>query len=208
MEKEKKLRAKQTAGAAPASGGGDKALAAAKRDAADREAKLKAKLDAAGAESESAKKALAAAKREAADNESGLKAKLDAAGAKSAGAKGKPGKRYCPLCQQCFSANNFVSQHLKNLHTPPPPTAPAVASDGQGGALLTWKVETCPPGAMPVGYQLESSTDNGASWEVLVEDTGSAEPRARLTSLATPQPVPTSANARATLELRLDGVLV
>ena len=37
---------------------------------------------------------------------------------------------------------------------------------------------------MPVGYQLESSTDNGASWEVLVEDTGSAEPRARLTSLA------------------------
>ena len=87
-------------------------------------------------------------------------------GAKAAGSKSKPGKRYCPLCQQCFSANNFVSQHLKNLHTPPPPTAPAVASDGQGGALLTWKVETCPPGAMPVGYQLESSTDNGASWEV------------------------------------------
>ena len=61
------------------------------------------------------------------------------------------------------SANNFVSQHLKNLHTPPPPTAlpshrakrRACASGRSGGGHA--------PGAMPVGYQLESSTDNARS---------------------------------------------
>lgn len=104
-------------------------------------------------------------------------------GAKGAGSKGKPGKRYCPQCKLCFSANNFVSQHLKNLHTPPPPSPPTVGSDGTGGALLAWRVDNCPPGAQPVGYLLECSTDGGLTFETLVEDTGSAEPRARLTSL-------------------------
>ncbi|EOD09124.1 hypothetical protein EMIHUDRAFT_459926, partial [Emiliania huxleyi CCMP1516] len=32
------------------------------------------------------------------------------------GGRSKPGKRYCHLCNKCFSANNFQSQHLVNLH--------------------------------------------------------------------------------------------
>lgn len=33
------------------------------------------------------------------------------------GAKGNPpGKKWCPFCQQAFSANNFSSQHMKNVH--------------------------------------------------------------------------------------------
>jgi hypothetical protein len=28
----------------------------------------------------------------------------------------QPGKRYCHMCMECFSANNFVSQHLKTMH--------------------------------------------------------------------------------------------
>lgn len=27
-----------------------------------------------------------------------------------------PGKRYCPMCGECFSANNFVSQHMHKVH--------------------------------------------------------------------------------------------
>ena len=104
-------------------------------------------------------------------------------GAKGAGSKGKPGKRYCPMCQQCFSANDFVSQHLKNLHTPPPPHAPTVASDGSGGARLTWRLDTCPPGAVPCGYQIECTIDGGSTWEILIDDTGSSETRARVNYL-------------------------
>merc|ERR1719240_2080330 len=62
-------------------------------------------------------------------------------GAKNAGARARPGKRYCPLCCQCFSANNFVSQHLKNLHTPEAPSAPTVHADGDAGAVLSWTSE-------------------------------------------------------------------
>jgi len=36
-------------------------------------------------------------------------------GAKKAGQQSdKPGNRYCPICNRCFSANNFKSQHMKS----------------------------------------------------------------------------------------------
>jgi len=36
-------------------------------------------------------------------------------GAKKAGAfSDKPGNRYCPMCEKCFSANNFKSQHMRS----------------------------------------------------------------------------------------------
>ena len=101
-------------------------------------------------------------------------------GAKAAGSKDKPGQRYCPLCRKCFSANNFVSQHLKNLHTPPNPGAPLCAADANGGAVLTWQVPTCPQGARPIGYAVQFSLDHGATWTTAVENTGSPEPRARI----------------------------
>jgi len=104
-------------------------------------------------------------------------------GAKNAGVRARPGKRYCPLCTTCFSANNFVSQHVKNLHTPPPPSAPAVLVDGDAGALLYWKVECCPAGAMPVAFAVQYSDDNGHSWQVAIANTGSADPRARIAAL-------------------------
>jgi len=104
-------------------------------------------------------------------------------GAKASGSKGKPGKRYCPMCNACFSANNFVSQHLKNLHTPPAPTAPEVLPDGEGGVVLTWTADGCPPGAQPCSYTVQYSEDGGATWEIAVASTGSPEPRARISHL-------------------------
>lgn len=36
-------------------------------------------------------------------------------GAKKAGTHSdKPGNRYCPMCERCFSANNFKSQHMRS----------------------------------------------------------------------------------------------
>jgi len=36
-------------------------------------------------------------------------------GAKKAGTySDKPGNRYCPMCEKCFSANNFKSQHMRS----------------------------------------------------------------------------------------------
>ena len=103
-------------------------------------------------------------------------------GAKAAGATKKPGKRYCPLCEHCFSANNFVSQHLRNLHTPPAPSKPSVTPDGEGGVTLDWKIEGWAAGAEPVSFAVQFSTD-GENWTTGVEDTLSSEPRAHIASL-------------------------
>lgn len=37
-------------------------------------------------------------------------------GAKPYGDDDIPGRRYCAICRDSFSANNFVSQHMRNLH--------------------------------------------------------------------------------------------
>merc|ERR1740117_1416151 len=47
-----------------------------------------------------------------------------------------PGKRFCFLCNKCFSANNFHSQHLVNKHRSRAPTPPrAVSMTGDKVAL-------------------------------------------------------------------------
>jgi len=58
------------------------------------------------------------------------------------GGRSRPGKRYCHLCAKCFSANNFQSQHLANLHRPGRPTALVTVPDEAGGvhAQMTWEV--------------------------------------------------------------------
>lgn len=104
-------------------------------------------------------------------------------GAKNAGKGARPGKRYCPLCCTCFSANNFVSQHIKNVHTPPPPSAPVVLVDGDAGALLQWKPDYGCASAQPSSYAVEFSDDGGLLWQVAIANTGSADPRARIAAL-------------------------
>lgn len=102
-------------------------------------------------------------------------------GAKAAGASQKLGKRYCPLCEQCFSANNFVSQHVKNVHTPPPPTCLTCYPDGKGGVQVTWHADGAPEAARPVSFAVQYSTDGGDKWSSAIEDTHSAEPSAHIT---------------------------
>jgi len=102
-------------------------------------------------------------------------------GAKAAGASQKLGKRYCPLCEQCFSANNFVSQHVKNVHTPPVPTCPTCYPDGKGGVQVTWHADGAPEAARPVSFAVQYSTDGGDKWSSAIEDTHSAEPSAHIT---------------------------
>lgn len=104
-------------------------------------------------------------------------------GAKNAGVIARPGKRYCPLCCQCFSANNFVSQHIKNLHTPAVPTTPNVVAEGDGGALLWWAADGCAPGAQPSAFSVQYSDDGGSTWRTAIANTGSADPRARIAAL-------------------------
>ena len=49
-----------------------------------------------------------------------ISGEINHSGAK-VGKNNKPGKRWCPYCCKAFSANNFQSQHIRNLHTPYPP---------------------------------------------------------------------------------------
>lgn len=104
-------------------------------------------------------------------------------GAKNAGFPARPGKRYCPLCCQCFSANNFVSQHIKYQHTPAVPSKPTVLADGDGGAALWWTADGCVPGAQPSAFKVQYSADGGSTWETVIANTGSAEARARIAAL-------------------------
>ena len=103
-------------------------------------------------------------------------------GAKAAGTK-KPGKRYCSLCERSFSANNFVTQHLRGLHAPPAPSTPTAMTDGTGGVFLEWTIEGWAAGAQPVSFSVQFSTDGGVTWLMGIEDTLSDVPRAHVTSL-------------------------
>jgi len=105
-------------------------------------------------------------------------------GAKASGNSKRLGKRYCPLCRQCYSANNFVSQHVKNMHTPPAPTAPKCYPDGKGGVQIIWRADDFPEGARAVSFFVQFSVDNGEKWSTGIEDTHSAEPRAHISSLS------------------------
>lgn len=51
--------------------------------------------------------------------------------ARYSGSKGDvPGSRYCPECDQCFSANNFVAQHMKSrVHARAPKSRVCVGID-------------------------------------------------------------------------------
>jgi len=91
-------------------------------------------------------------------------------GAKAAGSHNKPGVRYCPVCDACFSANNFQSQHIPNLHRPPAPSAPLCAADGFGGALVTWRTPQTTEMTTPVSFCIECSV-GGGSWDNINEDT-------------------------------------
>ena len=97
-------------------------------------------------------------------------------GAKAAGSQNKPGVRYCPVCAACFSANNFQSQHIPNVHKPPAPSAPLCTHDGRGGAILSWQLGQPNSATDPVSFAVEASIDGGA-WEAVNEDTLSPEAR-------------------------------
>jgi len=107
-------------------------------------------------------------------------------GAKAAGSAKKLGKRFCPLCEQCFSANNFVSQHLKNMHRPSAPGAPTCVADGHGGANLSW--EATGEGAAIVSFFVQLSVDGGDSWSTAIEDTKSDSPDAHVGGLTSGLP--------------------
>lgn len=97
------------------------------------------------------------------------------------GGRSKPGKRFCHICNKCFSANNFHSQHLSNLHRPGRPTDLALdPADDAGNVRLSWREPFPGLGGEPevTGYRLRLSDDNGASWKTIVEDTDCPEPGA------------------------------
>mmetsp|Transcript_8056 Transcript_8056/g.25123 ORF Transcript_8056/g.25123 Transcript_8056/m.25123 type:complete len:598 (-) Transcript_8056:676-2469(-) len=103
-----------------------------------------------------------------------------------AGGRAKPGKRYCHICHKCFSANNFQTQHLANLHRPGAPKDVTCVPDGMGGVHLWWKAPTPPPSGEPelTAYQLRFSIDGGSSWQVGIDNTDSPEPCARVGNLS------------------------
>jgi len=85
-----------------------------------------------------------------------------------AGGRAKPGKRYCHICHKCFSANNFQTQHLANLHRPGAPREITCVPDGVGGVHLWWKAPPPPESGEPelTAFQLRFSIDGGNSWQV------------------------------------------
>lgn len=101
------------------------------------------------------------------------------------GGRAKPGKRYCHLCKKCFSANNFQSQHLANLHRPGRPSGLVTVRDGSAAVHLLWRsppdASACGPAV--TGFRVRVSVDDGASWQCGIEDTGTSETRAIITNL-------------------------
>lgn len=106
------------------------------------------------------------------------------------GGRSRPGKRYCHLCAKCFSANNFQSQHLANLHRPGRPTALVTVPDEAGGVHLLWRPPVDPTGQGPgiTGYRVRVSVNDGISWQVGINDTGTSEARAIITNLVAAVP--------------------
>ena len=104
-------------------------------------------------------------------------------GAKGGGdRRDRPGKRFCPLCQNSFSANNFKSQHVANLHRPAAPME-VMTRPLAGGLELCW---VPPPQARDVPPTLSYCVQfmvEGDNWQVGVKDTMTAEPRVTLENL-------------------------
>jgi len=79
------------------------------------------------------------------------------------GGRARPGKRYCNLCNKCFSANNFSHQHLANLHRPSRVEGLGVSQESDGAIHLRW-AEAQDNGVAISHYRLTCSADAGASW--------------------------------------------
>ncbi len=116
-------------------------------------------------------------------------AKPGAAG--TVGGRSQPGKRYCHLCDKCFSANNFQTQHLANCHRPTAPSGVACVVEPTGGVKIVW-VPPDTPGARGEpeisAYQLRFSVDGGLTWQVGIPATDSSMPSARVGNLASGAP--------------------
>lgn len=95
----------------------------------------------------------------------------------------QPGKRYCHICQTCLSANNFHSQHLAR-HRPSAPGSVSCTPDQHGGVYLLWEIPPARDCPELIGFHVRFSTDDGASWQVAIENTKSFYPFARVTGLA------------------------
>ena len=56
------------------------------------------------------------------------------------GVRSTPGERYCHLCNRCFSANNFSSQHLQNRHRAGAPCSvtPTLIEASPTKVMLKW----------------------------------------------------------------------
>ena len=108
-------------------------------------------------------------------------------GAGTTGGRAQPGKRYCHLCDKCFSANNFQTQHLSNCHRPSEPSEVSCVLEPTGGIRIWWKEpDNPPPGGEPeiTSYQLRFSIDGGATWQIGIPATDSSQTSARVGSLA------------------------
>jgi len=101
------------------------------------------------------------------------------------GGRAKPGKRYCHLCKKCFSANNFQSQHLANLHRPARPSGLVTVRDGVDSVHLLWRpsADASSPSPTTTGYRVRVSVDDGITWQTGIEDTRTSETRAIITNL-------------------------
>lgn len=97
------------------------------------------------------------------------------------GGRSKPGKRFCSLCSKCFSANNFQSQHLSNLHRPSQPFHLRATRD-KDVVHLAWD----PPsqGVDISGYRVNFSLDSGRTWRTAIDDTLTPRPEAVISNLS------------------------
>ena len=89
------------------------------------------------------------------------------------------------LTAQCFSANNFQSQHLANLHRPGRPSGLVTVRDGPDSVHLLWRApaEGSAQGPAVSGFRVRVSVDDGGSWQTGIDDTGTRETRAIITNL-------------------------
>jgi len=102
-----------------------------------------------------------------------------------ADAKLRPaGVRYCHLCNNCFSANNFTGQH-RYKHRPGKPASvvAAVPDNARSTALVRWtpslerrEQRTRVPALRLTGYKVSYSINGGQSWQVAVHNTSNAFP--------------------------------
>ena len=89
------------------------------------------------------------------------------------------------ITPQCFSANNFQSQHLANLHRPARPSGLVTVRDGVDSVHLLWRpsADASSPSPTTTGYRVRVSVDDGITWQTGIEDTRTSETRAIITNL-------------------------